>query len=421
MVDIALSQIRIPPKRLRALRAPVVDGLADSIAEQGLLHPILVRPEGNRFVLIAGLHRIEAHRKLGLEAIWAEIRDGGQAQLAELAEIDENLMRAELSSAERSLHLIKRKEIYEELHPETKKGGDRKSKEAKSNRQNGALIQTFTADAADKTGQSERTVQREVKRGNDLGEQVLRQVMGTALDKPDQLDALAKMDHREMDELVERAQAGETINARTELKKQKRAAREIDLATKLLTLPDIKFGVIVEDLEWDFSVWSRETGMDRHAANHYPVAADAHSAAELHERTKDRFANAADDCVLWMWTTVPHLKVALELMELRGFKYVSNYVWGKDRVGTGYWSRNKHEHLLIGTRGNVVAPAPGTQHDSLIEAPVGEHSAKPERFLEIIEGYYPTVPKLELNRRGPPRPGWYAWGNEAEPQAEAAE
>jgi N6-adenosine-specific RNA methylase IME4 len=38
----------------------------------------------------------------------------------------------------------------------------------------------------------------------------------------------------------------------------------------------------------------------------------------------------------------------------------------------------------------------------------------------MIEQYFPTLPKIELNRRGPPRPGWDAWGNEAE-QAEAAE
>jgi hypothetical protein len=32
----------------------------------------------------------------------------------------------------------------------------------------------------------------------------------------------------------------------------------------------------------------------------------------------------------------------------------------------------------------------------------------------MIEEYFPTLPKIELNRRGPPRPGWHAWGNEVE-------
>jgi N6-adenosine-specific RNA methylase IME4 len=48
----------------------------------------------------------------------------------------------------------------------------------------------------------------------------------------------------------------------------------------------------------------------------------------------------------------------------------------------------------------------------VIEAPVTEHSAKPGKFLELIEAYFPTLPKIELNRRGPARAGWDAWGNE---------
>ena len=59
----------------------------------------------------------------------------------------------------------------------------------------------------------------------------------------------------------------------------------------------------------------------------------------------------------------------------------------------------------------------GDQWESAIEAAVGEHSAKPERFLELIEFYFPTLPKIELFRRGPPRPGWDAWANEAEAPA----
>jgi N6-adenosine-specific RNA methylase IME4 len=59
-------------------------------------------------------------------------------------------------------------------------------------------------------------------------------------------------------------------------------------------------------------------------------------------------------------------------------------------------------------------PGPGEQWDSLIMAPRGKHSAKPDCFLEMVEQYFPNVPKIELNRRGPPRPGWDAWGNEVD-------
>lgn len=191
-------------------------------------------------------------------------------------------------------------------------------------------------------------------------------------------------------------------------KKERRANRERVLGECQQTLPDKKYGVIVADPEWRFEPWSRETGMDRSADNHYPTSCTEVIAA------RDVPSIAANDCVLFLWATAPMLPHALAVMEAWGFDYVSNYVWSKDRIGTGYWNRNNHEHLLVGTRGKIPAPAMGTQWQSCIPAKVGEHSAKPEAFLEMIEEYFPTLPKIELNRRGPARSGWDAWGNESE-------
>jgi len=71
--------------------------------------------------------------------------------------------------------------------------------------------------------------------------------------------------------------------------------------------------------------------------------------------------------------------------------------------------------LLIATRGNVPAPAPGTQALCLIEAPTGQHSEKPQVFAEMIERQWPNTPKLEMFARQP-RPGWDVWGNEVCPE-----
>jgi N6-adenosine-specific RNA methylase IME4 len=191
-------------------------------------------------------------------------------------------------------------------------------------------------------------------------------------------------------------------------KAERRAERERELAGKQLALPTRKFGVIVADPEWRFEPWSRETGLDRAADDHYPT-----SALEV-IKSRDVPSIAAGDSVLFLWATVPMLPQALAVMERLGFRVPANYVWVKDRVGTGYWNRNAHEHLLIGVRGKIPAPAMGTQWDSVIEAAVGEHSAKPEIFLRMVEEYYPSVPKIELNCRGKGRPGWAVWGNEAE-------
>jgi N6-adenosine-specific RNA methylase IME4 len=181
--------------------------------------------------------------------------------------------------------------------------------------------------------------------------------------------------------------------------------REIELAAKQTALPNKRYGVIYADPEWRFEVYSRETGMDCTADNHYPTS----PLEEICNRPVGDIA--ADDCVLFLWATVPMARAAFRVMESWGFEYKSQFVWVKNRIGTGYWNRNKHEILLIGTKGNVPAPAPGTQWPSAIEAPVGRHSEKPEKFYELIEGYFPNLPKIELNARRS-RPGWDAWGNE---------
>jgi N6-adenosine-specific RNA methylase IME4 len=151
--------------------------------------------------------------------------------------------------------------------------------------------------------------------------------------------------------------------------------------------------------------------MDRAADNHYPTS----PLEVIKSRPVEKIA--ADDCALFLWATAPMLPQTFAVMIGWGFAYKSQCVWVKDKIGTGYWFRNKHELLLIGIKGNIPAPAPGTQWPSVIEAPRGIHSAKPECFLAMIEQYFPNVPKIELNRRGPPRDGWHAWGNEAETAA----
>ena len=197
-------------------------------------------------------------------------------------------------------------------------------------------------------------------------------------------------------------------SAWTETKQRARAEREAALASCILALPNQRYGVILADPGWRFEPYSRETGLARAADNHY-VTEPTNRIEAL-----DIPSIAAKDCCLFLWATAPMLPDALRVMASWGFQYKSQFVWVKDRIGTGYWTRNKHEHLLIGTRGQIPAPAPGTQWSSVIEAPVRAHSEKPERFFEMIEAYFPNLPKIELYRRGVAREGWDAWGLEAQ-------
>jgi hypothetical protein len=123
------------------------------------------------------------------------------------------------------------------------------------------------------------------------------------------------------------------------VKKVARAHREEELAAKQTALPAKKYGVILADPEWKFEVRS-ERGMDRAADNHYPTS----STDEIARR--DVASIAADDCVLFLWATVPMLPDALRVMEAWGFAYKSSAVWVKDRVGTGYPVRSTQDRSL---------------------------------------------------------------------------
>ncbi len=67
--DLAVADIYVPAKRRRTLKQATVDSLAESILEDGLKVPILVRQDGSRYVLVEGLHRLEACKALGEELI----------------------------------------------------------------------------------------------------------------------------------------------------------------------------------------------------------------------------------------------------------------------------------------------------------------------------------------------------------------
>jgi N6-adenosine-specific RNA methylase IME4 len=190
-------------------------------------------------------------------------------------------------------------------------------------------------------------------------------------------------------------------------KAERRALREGELAARQNALPRKRYGVILADPEWRFEPYNRDTGMDRAADNHYPTSITDDIVR------RDVAGIAADDCVLFLWATVPMLADALRVMDAWGFTYKSHAIWAKVHIGTGYWFRNRHELLLVGIKGDVPAPAMGDQFASVMTIARKEHSAKPEQFLELIEQYFPHLPKIELNRRGALRPGWDAWGNEA--------
>ena len=162
---ININDIKINPGRREA--APEdVQRLSESISEIGMMNPITVTAD---YTLIAGLHRLEAAKRLGWTEVECNISDMDELH-TELAEIDENVVRTGLSDLELSELLARRKKIYEMLHPATiarnlpghasnyGSSGDKLAGEEKP----------FSQDTAEKMGVSPRTVERHIQIAENL-------------------------------------------------------------------------------------------------------------------------------------------------------------------------------------------------------------------------------------------------------------
>lgn len=190
-----------PRRDSRKLDEAVVRLLVESIGVFGIMNPLRVRParrmiegvEADAYEVVAGGHRLKAAQKLGLGAVPCEVVTDDDLH-AELAMIDENLLRSDLGPAEKSVQTIRRKAIYEELHPETRLGTNQHTRGFANFGESSELASRFTADMAAATGKSERSVQRVAERGEKISEQALRLVSRTDLDTGDYLDKLKKVE-----------------------------------------------------------------------------------------------------------------------------------------------------------------------------------------------------------------------------------
>lgn len=175
------------------------------------------------------------------------------------------------------------------------------------------------------------------------------------------------------------------------------------------------YPVYYADPPWRFAVRSEETGREKSAENHYPTLPTPEIVALMTRLTEGPHA-----AVMFLWATNPMLTDALSVLSACGFAYVHHWIWDKEVAGHGYWGRDRHELLLIGRRGEVAAPLPGSQPETVFRVRKGGHSEKPAIFAETIERLYPGIARIELFARSP-RPGWGVWGFESGPAPAGSE
>ena len=332
-----------------------VNELAQSIADVGLLHPIVITPDN---VLIAGRRRLEACKLLGLVDIPATMVDLEEIAQGEFAE---NEMRKDFTWSERCA-------IADALEPEEREAATQRHGE----RTDIKHPENFTGsygNALDKVAHAVGTSRPTLAKAREVvesGDDKLIQEM----DRTDKVD-----------------------KAYQELKRREREALPKP------SLPVGKYRVIYADPPWQYS----NSGFNQSAEAHYPTMPTSDicdiSIAQL----------CTPETVLFLWATNPLLPEALTVMDAWGFEYKTNIVWNKGSApGIGWYVKSKHELLLIGAGTQTAHPI--TKPNSYFDAKRGIHSRKPSIVYEIIESMY-NGPYVELFARTK-RDDWDSWGNE---------
>lgn len=125
---------------------------------------------------------------------------------------------------------------------------------------------------------------------------------------------------------------------------------------------------------------------------------------------------AMPDSHLYLWVTNNYLPDGIEVMHTWGWRYITAITWAKDKIGLGQYFRGMTEHCLFAVKGKpgykLGVDGGRRQGTTLITAPRGKHSAKPELLRQMIEVVSPG-PYLELFARDEAK-GWDVWGNEVE-------
>lgn len=175
----------------------------------------------------------------------------------------------------------------------------------------------------------------------------------------------------------------------------------------------MKYRTIVADPPWTYNATKDAEYQPNTAEAHYGTMSNAAIAALPVKEWADNSAH------LYLWVTNPRLYgerysrevQPIDIMEAWGFRFVTLLTWHKlGSPGMGFHFRGDTEHVLFGVRGDVKIAA-DLRVSNHFAALRGRHSAKPDRFYEIVEHVSPE-PRLELFARRR-RYGWDVWGNEA--------
>jgi N6-adenosine-specific RNA methylase IME4 len=164
--------------------------------------------------------------------------------------------------------------------------------------------------------------------------------------------------------------------------------------------PNGKYYVIVIDPPWQYS--KRAEDPTHRGRCGYPTMS-------IEEISKVEIP-AEEDAILWLWTTNAFMHEAYHILDAWGFTPKTILTWVKDKMGVGDWLRGRSEHCILAVKGKPLINL--TNQTTVLNAPMREHSRKPDEFYSMVEQLCPGK-KIDMFSREP-REGWDQWGCECD-------
>jgi N6-adenosine-specific RNA methylase IME4 len=362
MRKMAVSKIKVRDRFRKSLGD--IDSLARSIAEVGLLHPIVVRSDGR---LIAGERRLAACRKLKWTTVPITVVDLREVIRGEFHENVErkNFLPSEMDAIRRALLPLEKAAAKERQGKHGGTAPGRRKQSGKVSRSDTGRVRDRIAGFAGISGRTLEKIQAIV-------------------------EAAARQPRRFRSLVVEMDRYGRVDAAYRKLR------RMLDEQQRLTVTPlQGKFRTIVLDPPWQYG--SSEERIR-----------PAYATMSQKELLALPVASWADDPAhLYLWTTNADMPDALQLMRGWGFKYITMLTWVKPSFGIGSSFRTSTEHALFGVRGHLLTRVRNIGTHFL--APKTSHSTKPNEFYALVEraSYPPFVDVFARKKRS----GWIAWGN----------
>jgi len=171
-----------------------------------------------------------------------------------------------------------------------------------------------------------------------------------------------------------------------------------------------KYSILYADPPWHYEDRLQHNGFNTtgSALTHYPTM-------KLDELKALNIKDIAEkDCLLFMWSSSPHLPQAIELMNAWGFEYKTvAFVWDKVKVNPGYYTLSQCELCLVGKKGKIPSPRGSRNVKQFLTEMRTTHSKKPDEIRNRIARMFPEQKKIELFARQTTE-GWDVFGNEVQ-------